>query len=100
MISLLRQLIADLLDTVEVWNHFKQKEIGYFLSDSDPPNPLDSSLGAIEKSFQELERLHKKLQNLRKELSEENLQRVSCFIRNSSSKCSHPCRIGVERSCG
>jgi hypothetical protein len=78
MISLLRQLITSLLDTVEVWNHFTRKEIGYFRCESDPPNPLASPLGAIEKSFQELERLHKKLQNLRKELCGENPQRVSC----------------------
>lgn len=80
MISLLRQLMIGLLDTVEVWDQFTEKEIGFFLCQSDPPNALASPLGAIEKSFQEMKRLHNKLQNLRKELREENPQRLNAHL--------------------
>lgn len=80
MAKLLRQLINSLSDTIAAWDQFQQKEIGYFVCQREPPvaSPsLKSSVTAVEKSFGKLKVLHGILQNLSKELCEENPQGVS-----------------------
>lgn len=94
MVKLLRQLISGLSDTVEAWEQFQQNEIGYFGCHSEPPTaspPMKSSVAAVEKTFWKLKDLHGALQNLRKELCEENPQGVSCLSLslNLKSKCIH-----------
>jgi hypothetical protein len=83
MVKLLRQLISGLSDTVDVWDQFSRKEIGYFRCQSDPPtasSPLKSSIAAIENAFWKLKVLRGKLHNLREELCAENPQGVSCLF--------------------
>jgi hypothetical protein len=82
MVKLLRQLISRLSDTVDAWDQFQQKEIGYFGCHSEPPaaSPsLKSSVAAVEKPFGKLKVLRGALQDLKKELCEENPQGVSCL---------------------
>ena len=80
MVKLLRQLISGLSDTVGAWDEFRQKEIGYFLCvDGEPPttsSPLKPSVAAVDKAFSELKVLLRKLQDLRKEMCEDNPQGV------------------------
>lgn len=84
MVKLLRLLISGLFDTIQAWDQFAEKEIGYLRCPNDPRNALASPLDAIEKAFREMKKLHKKLQNLRKELCEENPQGVSCSCHPNS----------------
>ena len=80
MVKLLIQLISRLSDTVEAWDEFQGKEIGYFLYGADSPNcsaPLRPLVAAIEKAFSRLRVILWKLGRLRKELCEDNPQGVS-----------------------
>jgi hypothetical protein len=80
MVKLLQQLISGLSDTIQVWDHFQQKDIGYFRCQSDPPNSLASSLDTIERAFGKLRMLRTKLQTLKKELCDNAPQGVSCIF--------------------
>jgi hypothetical protein len=93
MVKLLRPLIDSLSDTVEAWDQFQQKEIGYFRCQGDPlsaSSSLNSSIAAVEKAFGKLKTLRGKLQNLRKELCAENPQGVSCLFHNEFEVEMHP----------
>jgi hypothetical protein len=90
MISLLLQLIPGLSDTVEVWDQFVEKEIEYFSCQGDPPNALVSPIEAIDKVFREMKLLHKRLEKLRKEIREENLQGVSSLFHPEFQIEMHP----------
>jgi hypothetical protein len=83
MVKLLRQLIRGLSDTVGAWEKFQRKEIGYFLHDgkhSTAPPSLKLSVSAVDKAFSELKELHRKLEELKKELCEDNPQGVSRLL--------------------
>lgn len=80
MVKLLRQLISVLSNTVEAWDEFKRKDIRYFRSEGEPPNnspPLKHLVAAVDTAFWNLRVLRGKLQNLKKELCEDNPQGVS-----------------------
>jgi hypothetical protein len=80
MVKLLRQLIRGLSGTVRAWDKFQRKEIGYFLYDGESgasSSSLKRSLVAIDKAFSELKDLQGSLQDLKKELCENNPQGVS-----------------------
>ena len=75
MVNLLEQLISSLSDTVQAWEEFQRKEIGYFLYGSDSLNcsaPLRPIVDAIDKEFSQLRDNLLKLERLRKELCEAN----------------------------
>jgi hypothetical protein len=96
MVKLLRQLISTLSDTVEAWDQFQQKEIGYFVCHSEPPPALaflKSSVAAIEKAFLKLKVLRGTLQNLRKELCEKNPPGVSCLSHAEFEVEMHPSTV-------
>jgi hypothetical protein len=79
MVNLLRHLIRGLSDTAGAWEKFQRKEIGYFhdSNSSTASPPLEPSVNAVDKAFSELEVLRRKLQDLKKELCEDNPQGVS-----------------------
>lgn len=89
MVKLLRQLIRGLSDIVGAWEKFQRKDIGYFLHDVKPstaPPSLKLSVNAVDKTFSELKELHRKLEELKKELCEDNPQGVSHLF-NSEFRC-------------
>jgi hypothetical protein len=69
-----------LSDTIQAWDHFQQKDIGYFRCQSDPPNSLASSIDTIERAFGKLRMHRTKLQTLKKELCDDAPQGVSCIF--------------------
>ena len=80
MVKHLRQLISCLSNAVDAWDQFQQKEIRYFdyYSMSETASPyLNYSVTTVEKAFRKLKALRGILENLRKELCEENPQGVS-----------------------
>jgi hypothetical protein len=80
VVKLLRQLIRVLSNTIEAWDEFKRKKIGYFLYDGESAmfsTSLRPSLMAIDTTFWELKVLQKTLEDLKTELCEDNPQGVS-----------------------
>lgn len=83
MVELLRQLISGLSDTVGAWGKFKQTEIGYFLYEGESgasSSSLKPWLASIDKAFGELKGLRRKLQDLERELYQDNPQGVSVSL--------------------
>lgn len=78
MVQLLRQLISGLSDTIEVWDQFRGREIGYFLENDSPS--LKPSMAAIDRIYAELGGLLSKLQRLERELCQDSPQGVSRLI--------------------
>jgi hypothetical protein len=80
MVRLLRRLKSRLSDTVDAWDKFQRKEIGYFLLDDSSAtssSPLESSVSAVDDVFLDLKGFLKKLQQLENELCQDNPQGVS-----------------------
>ena len=90
MMKLLVQLISPLSDTIEAWDEFQRKEVGFFLHDESPS--LRPSIVATSKAFAKLKILLLKLERLKKELNNDNPQSVSHLVAN----CMHL----LERSQG
>ena len=80
MVKVLRRLKSRLSDTVDAWDKFQRKQIGYFLLDDSFPtssSPLKSSVSAVDDVFLDLKGFLKKLQQLENELCQDNPQGVS-----------------------
>jgi hypothetical protein len=80
MVTLLRRLRSTLSDTVDAWDKFQRKEIGYFLFDDASPttsSDLESSVSAVDDVFLDLKGIFKKLRELEDELCQDNPQGVS-----------------------
>ena len=84
MVILLRQLVKCLSATIRTWEKFQRREIGYFLYEESgaASSSLRPSLFAIDKAFSELNELRGLLQDLKKELCEDNPQGVSYALSN------------------
>jgi len=70
-LELLRQLIRRLSDTIEAWDEFQRKEIGYFLYDGESPTASPSLrplLHSIDRVFSKFKGYLRKLQDFEKEL--------------------------------
>jgi hypothetical protein len=81
MLKLLRQLISRVSDTIEAWDEFCRKDIGYFLDDDTPSSlSLKHSIGAVDSGFAKMRCLLSRLQRLQKELSQDSPQGVSRLI--------------------
>jgi hypothetical protein len=80
MVRLLTKLTSRLSDTICAWEQFRKNEIGYFLSDGEPPTAstaLKPSVAAVDKAYSDLSDFLRKLQKLEKELCKDNPQGVS-----------------------
>jgi hypothetical protein len=80
LVELLRQLIRLLSRTVEAWDEFQRKEIGYFLYDGESPTASPSlrpSLDNIDRVFSNLKGCLRKLQDFEKELRDDHPHGVS-----------------------
>jgi hypothetical protein len=80
MVKLLRRLISRLGDTLDAWDKFKRKDIGYFLIDNGVPTEsrvLTSSVNEVDNVFLELNSIVKKLRQLEKGLVQDSPQGVS-----------------------
>jgi hypothetical protein len=74
MVTLLRLLNSRLSDTIDAWDIFQRKEIGYFLLDDTSPTTsllLEHSVSAVEDVFLGLKTIFKKLQALESELCQD-----------------------------
>ena len=76
MVKLLRKLINKLGDTVEAWERFVRKDIGYFLFDDDGVPSTSSflkfSVNAVDNIFLELKDILRKFKHLEEELCKDN----------------------------
>lgn len=82
MTKLLQLLIPRLSDTVAAWDAFQRREIGYFVDDNErsTASALGGSVDAVDKVFLELGVRLLKLQDLKRELEEDNPHGVSYSI--------------------
>jgi hypothetical protein len=76
MVKLLRKLITKLEGTVEAWERFVRKDIGYFLFDNDgvpsAPSFLECSVNAVDNIFLDLKDILRKFKHLEEELCKDN----------------------------
>jgi hypothetical protein len=80
MVPLLRLLINGLGDTVNAWDRFEHKDIGYFLFDDGLPTNskfLKCSVNAVDDVFLDLKDVLKKLQQMECGLRQDSPQVVS-----------------------
>jgi hypothetical protein len=80
MVALLRRLISRLGDTVDAWDRFQRKDIGYFLFDDDAPTKaslLKGSVNVVDNIFLDLKDIFRKLRQLEEELCQDSPQGVS-----------------------
>jgi hypothetical protein len=80
MVALLRKLISRLGDTVDAWDRFQRKDIGYFLFDDDAPTKaslLKGSVNDVDNVFLDLKDIFRKLRQLEDELCQDSPQGVS-----------------------
>jgi hypothetical protein len=96
MVTLLRKLISKLGDTIDAWDRFQRKDIGYFLFDdelSTTASLLKCSVSEVDNVFLDLKDILRKLRQLEKGLCQDNPQGVSDFISslgvNTSDLLSH-----------
>ena len=83
MVTLLRKLISKLGDTIDAWDRFQRKDIGYFLFDDGLPTTaslLKCSVNEVDNVFLDLKDILRKLRQLEKGLCQDNPQGVSDFI--------------------
>jgi hypothetical protein len=80
MVTLLRKLISKLGDTVEAWDRFQKKDIGYFMFDDGLPTTsslLRFSVNEVDNVFLDLKDILRKLRKLEKGLCQDSPQGVS-----------------------
>ena len=80
MVTLLRSLTGRLGDTVDAWDRFQRKDIGYFLFDEDSPTAssyLKALVNDVDTIFSDLKDILRKLQHLEGELCQDSPQGVS-----------------------
>jgi len=85
MIKLLRRLISRLRNTVDAWERFARKDIGYFLFDDEVPTEsrvLKSSVNEVDNVFLELTGILKKLEQLERGRCQDSPQGVSHLLRH------------------
>jgi hypothetical protein len=82
MVALLRQLNGTLSDSVESWDRFLEKDVGYF--QDDEPSPIAStrallreSVNAVDRAFSNLKDILRKLRKLEAELCQDSPRGVS-----------------------
>ena len=83
MVTLLRKLISKLGDTIDAWDRFQRKDIGYFLFDDGLPTNaslLKCSVNEVDNVFLDLKDILRKFRQLEKGLCQDNPQGVSDFI--------------------
>lgn len=80
MVTLLRSLTSRLGDTVDAWDRFQRKDIGYFLFDEDSPTAssyLKALVNDVDTIFSDLKDILRKLQHLEGEICQDSPQGVS-----------------------
>jgi hypothetical protein len=80
MVTLLRKLTNKLGDTIDAWDRFQRKDIGYFLFDDELPTTaflLKCSINAVDNVFLDLRDILRKLRQLEKGLCQDSPQGVS-----------------------
>jgi hypothetical protein len=80
MVALLRNLVNRLGNTVDAWDRFQRKYMGYFLFDDENPTAssiLEQSVNAVDTVFLDLKDILKKLRTLEAELLRDSPQGVS-----------------------
>jgi hypothetical protein len=85
LVMLLRKLISRLGSTVDAWERFREKDIGYFLLDDELPTTaslLECSVNAVDNVFRDLKAILRKLRELKDELCHDSPQGVSDFYFN------------------
>ncbi len=79
-VTLLRRLIGCLWNTVNAWDRFQRKDIGYFLFDDGLPTNssfLKDSVNVVDNIFLDLKDILKKLQQMERDLCQDSPQGVS-----------------------
>jgi len=79
-VGLLRNLITKLTTTVDAWDRFQRKDIGYFLFDDDSPTSfafLKGLVNDVDTGFSDLSDILKSLEKLESELRQDSPQGVS-----------------------
>jgi hypothetical protein len=80
IIALLRKLISRLGDTVDAWDRFQRKDIGYFLFDDGLPTNsslLKSSVNEVDNVFLDLKDILRNFLRLEKGLFQDTPHGVS-----------------------
>jgi hypothetical protein len=80
MVMLLRSLICRLGDTVDAWEGFQRKDIGYFQFDDDSPTSalfLKDLVNSVETIFSHLRYILRRFHQLENELRQDSPQGVS-----------------------
>jgi hypothetical protein len=83
MVTLLRKLISKLGGTIDAWDRFQRKDIGYFLFDdelSTTASLLKCSVNEVDNVFLDLKDILRKLRQLETGLCQDNPQGVSDVI--------------------
>lgn len=91
MVTSLRKLIAKLGDTVDAWDKFQKKDIGYFLVDDELPTTaslLKCSVNEVDNVFLDLKDILRKLRLLEKGVCQDSPQGVSQLISSPGFKAS------------
>jgi hypothetical protein len=79
-VTLLRKLISGLGDTVDAWNRFQRRDIGYFIFDDELPtnsSSLKCSVNAVDNVFLDLKDILRKLRQMERGLCQDSPQGVS-----------------------
>ena len=79
MHKFLRLCTAGISCTAMAWEEFKQKDLGYFASDGESQEEtfIQDSLATTNEYFLSLDAIHRRLQNLKEEISQDYPQGVS-----------------------
>jgi hypothetical protein len=80
MVSFLRQLKGRLSETIDAWDRFKRKDLGYFIIQDDSQTSLSalkSSIDVVDDSFLDLKCILKRIKQHEDELCQDNPQGVS-----------------------
>ena len=80
MVKLLRRLVKKLGDTLDAWERFYEKDIGFFLLDNELPTAdflLRNSVHKVDKNFRNLRDILKNLRQLETALLQDSPQGVS-----------------------
>ncbi|KAE9375793.1 hypothetical protein N431DRAFT_454401 [Stipitochalara longipes BDJ] len=83
MVRLLRKLINKLGDTLDAWDRFHKKDIGYFLFDDDlstTESILKNSVDKVDNVFLDLKDILKKLRKLEKGLCQDSPQGLHAHL--------------------